>query len=274
MRSRSLIATFLVSAALALVPAQATAARILASSTGKKYEVVRLAGKGGFGHVYKAWELTADKSGELVRRSPVALKTYDSLASAINEDEPLKAIAGLRNLPRTLGNGFDEKQQKSFVVTRWVEGKTLDAWRKSQPRDNAQVIEAVRKAALIVSTLNARGWLHLDLKPKNIMIDARGIVNVIDIGTAQLKGEGGTTVATGAGTRALMPPEQRAASTVDDRADVYALAGTLLRLLDKRTVIEPALDAVIKKGHAVKPADRYATTRDFANALGVLHARR
>ncbi|MEO6951898.1 MAG: protein kinase, partial [Polyangia bacterium] len=131
---------------------------------------------------------------------------------------------------------------------------------------------------------HAHGWLHLDLKPQNIMIDRKQHVTVIDIGIAQRKNQDGTAVASGDGTHAFMAPEQRAGALVDDRADVFALAGTLYRLVSQHNPIaatnEPsvvgtrldevqdlALRAILKKGMAPVAADRYSSAAQLAEAL-------
>src|SRR6185369_12091140 len=106
----------------------AEAARLLSSSSGRRYEIGRTVGKGGFGQVHKGWQVTVRKNGETVRGKVVAIKQYRTLADAITEDGINKAVTGLRHLPRALDDGFDRATGKNFLVSGWVEGRTLDRW--------------------------------------------------------------------------------------------------------------------------------------------------
>jgi serine/threonine protein kinase len=255
---------------------------IIEGTSGSKYELGRLAGKGGFGKVYKAWELRGE-GGKTVRGRAVALKLYDSLAGAVDEDGALTKVK-IAHVPRMLDEGYDDRRGQ-FLVTPWVGGKTMWKWKKAQKPDTTRVVVAVRKAACIVSRMNRKGWLHLDLKPNNLMIDRTGEVNVIDLGLAMKKGQGGTALASGSGTRQFMAPEQRVGGgPVDDRADVFALAGTLYAMLTGNKPIahktrpgqiatrldrigDPQLRAIVARGLAVNADDRYASAKDFADAL-------
>ena len=116
------------------------------------------------------------------------------------------------------------------------------------------------------------------------MIDGQQRVTIIDIGIAQRKDASGSAVASGDGTHEFMPPEQRAKSTVDDRADVFCLAGTLYRLVvqhnpvaetNQPSVVGTHLDevqdhrlrAILKTGMAPSAGDRYASAAQLAAAL-------
>jgi serine/threonine-protein kinase len=276
-------------ALLAYEPAALAAGRVVSASSGQRYEMGRLVGKGGFGRVYKAWPLLAgDKRGQ-----PVIIKHYASLATAIDESEALRHVDGLPRLPQALGAGFDDKVQKDFLVSRYVTGRTLEKWAAAKQRTPAAIVEAVANAASVVGDLNARGWLHLDITPKNIMVNRRREAEVIDIGIAQPKGASGTVRATGAGTRSFMPPEQRTKAQVDDRTDVFALTGTLYRLLAGKNPIrnqkrpssivgaatglqkidDPALRAIVARGLAPDPNDRYPNAAALAEALRAWHSR-
>jgi serine/threonine-protein kinase len=260
------------------------AGRVVSSSTGAQFEIGRLVGKGGFGRVYKGWELAPDRTGAMTRRAPVAIKQYESLASAITEDAAMRGVKSMRNLPRVVGDGYDERTGSTFLVSRWVPGRTLDRWAAATKASVPEVVGVVTRASTIVGNMHAKGWVHLDLKPNNIMIDRRRNVTVIDVGIAQKKAANGKIAAAGEGTHEFMPPEQRAKGEVDERADVFALAGTLYRLLARENPIaatnqpatvathlerieDPALRAIVAKGLAQNPADRYANADSFAQAL-------
>ena len=144
--------------ATVFISVQARAGRVVTGSSGQRYEMGRLIGKGGFGSVYRGWKLHDAKRGEAV-----AIKQYESLATAINEDEALKGVAALSHLPHALGDGFDEQTGRNFLVSRWVPGRTLEAWNEKHRPSLAERVRSVVRACDIVAQLHGHGWLHLDL---------------------------------------------------------------------------------------------------------------
>jgi serine/threonine protein kinase/Flp pilus assembly protein TadD len=141
------------------------------------------------------------------------------------------------------------------------------------------------------------GVLHRDVKPGNLLLDARGNVWVADFGLARVQSEASLT-ATGdlVGTLRYMSPEQALARRVaiDHRTDVYSLGATLYELLTLRPVFagkdrqellrqisfeEPVaprrvrqgvpaeLETIVLKALEKNPADRYATAQELADDL-------
>jgi serine/threonine protein kinase/WD40 repeat protein len=159
------------------------------------------------------------------------------------------------------------------------------------------VAEVGVQAAEALAYAHARGVIHRDVKPSNLIQDERGVVWVTDFGLAR-RLEDVALTHTGAilGTPRYMSPEQAEAAKrpVDHRTDVYSLGATLYELLTRRPafdgktphevvlqVIErepvpprrldpkvPAdLETVVLKAMAKKPADRYATAQALADDL-------
>jgi tRNA A-37 threonylcarbamoyl transferase component Bud32 len=128
----------------------------------------------------------------------------------------------------------------AFLVLEYVEGTDLGKLVRSGPLPVAQACEYARQAALGLQHAHERGLIHRDVKPSNLLLDARGsVVKVLDLGLALLAGAGQDQAATeltapGAvlGTPAYLAPEQALDShSVDTRADVYSLGCTLYHLL-------------------------------------------
>jgi serine/threonine protein kinase len=154
-----------------------------------------------------------------------------------------------------------------------------------------------RQAALALEYAHQTGVIHRDVKPANLLLDARGQLWVTDFGLAQVAGDSGLTM-TGEilGTLRYASPEQVQArrGLVDHRTDVYSLGATLYELLTLRTIYEGAdrhellrriadedplppravtasvpaeLETIVLKALAKDPADRYASAQDFADDL-------
>ena len=139
------------------------------------------------------------------------------------------------------------------------------------------------------------GIVHRDVSPQNIMIGADGVPRVLDFGVAKAAGRVQTTRdGQIKGKLAYMAPEQMRSGAMDRRVDVYAAAVVLWEALTGRQCfagdnegvvfakvleggveppsrhypdISPAVDAVVMRGLAREPDDRFATARDMAIAL-------
>ncbi len=154
-----------------------------------------------------------------------------------------------------------------------------------------------RQAALALEHAHAVGIVHRDVKPANLLLDARGDLWVTDFGLAQMAGDAGLTV-TGEllGTLRYASPEQVLArqGVVDQRSDVYSLGATLYELLTLRPTFEgrdrnellrqiageeprpprslhPSvpreLETIVLKALGKEPSERYTTARALADDL-------
>ena len=168
------------------------------------------------------------------------------------------------------------------------------------PRDKAffrRVAELGIQAAEALEHAHSLGVVHRDVKPGNLMLDARGKLWVTDFGLARTAADAGLTMSGDLlGTLRYMSPEQAMArhGLVDHRTDIYALGATLYELLtgqpvvsgdDKQEILrqiafeEPAaprrvdpaipadLETVLLKGLEKNPADRYTTAQELADDL-------
>lgn len=157
------------------------------------------------------------------------------------------------------------------------------------------VAEVGREAAEALSHAHRRGIIHRDVKPSNLLVDARGIVWVADFGLARRLADPGLTHHDSLlGTPRYMSPEQARTGPIDGRTDVYSLGATLYELLTLRPPFEgqtaaelveqirdrdPApprqfdrriprdLETIVLKALAKRPADRYASALELAEDL-------
>jgi serine/threonine protein kinase/WD40 repeat protein len=157
------------------------------------------------------------------------------------------------------------------------------------------VAEIGRQAAEALGHAHQRGVIHRDVKPSNLLVDARGLVWVADFGLARRLADPGLTQHDSLlGTPRYMSPEQARTGPIDGRTDVYSLGATLYELLTLRPPFEgqsaaelvdqignrePSsprkfdprvprdLETILLKALAKRPADRYATALDLAEDL-------
>jgi eukaryotic-like serine/threonine-protein kinase len=138
--------------------------------------------------------------------------------------------------------GIDDNGREYFAMKR-VSGRTLENAMAGSELSRARFLALLRQVCLAVDYAHARGVVHRDLKPRNVMIGDFGDVYVLDWGLAKLL-EPGCSVEAGTdvgghtlsgqliGTPGYMAPEQISrADDVDERADVYALGAMLFEVL-------------------------------------------
>ena len=257
-----------------------------------RYRLREFLSRGGMGAVYLADDQT------LQRR--VAIKVLEAsdadggLAERLNKEALV--LAQLEHpgiVPVHDAGVFPDG--RVFYVMKFVEGARLDEF-LAGVHSLSERLRLFLRVCDAVSFAHARGVVHRDLKPPNIMIGAFGEVLVMDWGLAKVLGQatnhespmtaaapqtppaspsGGNigqtkTVATQdgivMGTPGYMSPEQAQGRTadVDTRSDIFSLGKLLefvtLQSMDKANGRPPrALRAIFSKASAEKPADRYPT---------------
>jgi eukaryotic-like serine/threonine-protein kinase len=194
---------------------------------GDKYEVEAILGRGGFGTVYRVRHT-------LITEQTFAMKVLPSAASgsAAAEEAFLGEVRVLMKVQHPnivachdvgrLENG------SLFLRMELAEGDTVDAalraGRRFAPRRIAEIGAALAGA---LAAAHAKGVVHRDLKPDNVIIRPDGVPKLIDFGIAKLI-EADEKVSRLIGSPLYMAPEQlRTGNPIDGRADVYQLGAVL-----------------------------------------------
>jgi len=212
-----------------------------------EYEVLRKIGAGGMGQVFEA------RHGKMKRI--VALKTLP--ASTVQTPEAKKRFlreveTAARLIHPHIVVAYDagESDGTPYLVMEYVAGRDLSSIvREEGPRSVRQAVEECLQAARGLAYAHARGVVHRDVKPGNLLLDSQGTVKILDMGLARLddqaevlargeealaRGEIEELTQTGQmmGTVDYMAPEQALdVHRADAKADVYSLGCTLYRLL-------------------------------------------
>jgi serine/threonine-protein kinase len=262
-----------------------------------RYKVVRELGRGAMGVVYHAIDPNIGR--------PVAIKTIQlGEKRTPEEQERLRErlfrearSAGILSHPGIV-TIYDVEQQDdlAYIAMEYVDGPTVDQWLTEQRSVAPEwLFSILAQTANALDYAHQKGIVHRDIKPANIMIAADGTVKIADFGIAKINASEQLTM-TGSivGTPHYMSPEQVQGQAVDGRSDQFSLAVVAFEMLTGEkpftgehltTVVykivaedpvpphrlNPTLsgpiDAVLRRGLAKKPENRYRTCREFAEAL-------
>ena len=196
------------------------------------YEIGRLLGQGGMGHVWEAADLATGRH--------VALKTVrPTLRSAADRARFLQEgrLAASVNHPNVVYVfGTEEIEGIPTIAMELLPGGTLkDRVKERGPVPPAAAVDAILQVIAGLEAMHAVGVLHRDVKPSNCFVDADGTVKVGDFGlsistlardVSQL-----TTSGVIRGTPQFAAPEQLKGDLLDVRADIYGVGATLFYLL-------------------------------------------
>jgi hypothetical protein len=266
----------------------------LAHGLTSRYTIKRELGRGAMGTVYLAWDV---KHGRMV-----AMKVINpELSAAIGRARFLREIniAATFNHPHVLPlHDSDEIDGSLYYVMPYVDGESLrDLLAREKQLPVTQAIRIAREVADALSYAHARGVIHRDVKPANIMLQSNHAV-VADFGLAGLANTMNpdrlTETGLSLGTPLYMSPEQAVAQRVDERSDIYSLgcvlfemlagdppySGTTPQAILAKKMFEPipqirilrdgvpkGVEQVLMKALRKHPADRFESAEEFCEAL-------
>jgi len=257
----------------AAAPKRAPAAITPAPRSSDRFEVGEELGRGGMGRVVVATDTVLERE--------VAIK------HALVDDE-----AGLRRFQREAkitaklehpsivpihDVGVDE-EGAPFYIMRRIAGEPLSngVARAADAKARLAFVPNVLAAVDAAAFAHARGIIHRDIKPWNIVIGSYGETLLIDWGLARAIEDPDADVedaGRAAGTPGYMAPEQARAQRLDARSDVYALGATLLHVLTGKQLVDSSETAWLSSVARGKPAPLEWIERDVPAELVAIVAK-
>jgi hypothetical protein len=249
-----------------------------------RYELGPLLGVGGMASVYQATDRALERT--------VAVKVLDppsdqdpALVERFRHEARAAASLSHPNIVTVFDSGSEAGVH--YLVMEYVQGETLaDTLRRQGVLEPCWAAEVGRCVCGALGAAHARGLVHRDVKPANVLISPAGMVKVTDFGIASAAATpsfiGGRILL---GTAAYLSPEQAQGGPVDARSDLYALGCVLYELLTgtppsvadsppgvagrraqaatppsrRNPQVGPELEAVVMTALAKEPARRYQT---------------
>ncbi len=214
-------------------------AQDLSQALGAGYQYLRLVGVGGMGAVFLYREVALKRLVAVKVLAPDLAADEGARARFTREARSAAALSH-PNVVRVYAVGATEGLRLPYIVMQYVEGPSLAQWMEDHPRsserDGRRIIGEV---AAGLAAAHARGLLHRDVKPGNVLLEAEsGRAYVADFGVSAAVAAGspettGSLTATGhvVGTPIYMSPEQAAGEPLTDKSDVYSLGVMAYELL-------------------------------------------
>ncbi|MGW6696458.1 protein kinase domain-containing protein [Nocardia sp. NPDC055049] len=259
------------------------------------YVIERLLGAGGMGEVYAARHPRLPRSDAVkVLAAEFALDPQ----YRVRFEREADLAAGLSHPAIVKVYDRGECDGRLWIAMELVEGVDL-AQRLSTigPFATDEVVRIAESVAGALDRASAQGLVHRDVKPANILLSRTGDLLLTDFGIARQVSDTSDLTGTGVmiGTLNYASPEQLTGLPLDGRSDQYSLACSVFHLLTggppfadanpavvvtrhataappsvrtARPELSPEVDRVLARAMAKRPADRFESSSDFANALG------
>ncbi len=260
------------------------------------YEIAGILGAGGMGKVYKVRNVISDRNEAMKVLLP-SLKADPELGNRFLREIRVQASLDHPNIAAL--HTAQSIGDQLVMIMEFVEGVSLDKLIQRGPVPLDQALNCTAQVLSALAYAHARGVVHRDIKPQNIMLAEGGVVKLMDFGIARLAADRrltqtGRTV----GSLYYMSPEQiKGALDLDGRADLYSLGVTLYEMVTGRKPFEgdsdfsimaahlekapvppvqvdptlpPELNDVILMSIAKDPSQRFQTAEAFGNALAAV----
>lgn len=252
-------------------------------------EVSRLVGRGGMGAIYQARQTSLERE---VAVKLIARELSRDTAFLERFEREAKALAKLSHPNIVTVYDFGHTQDgQAYLIMEYVDGINLRDTIQANAIDVSETLELIGTTCRGLQFAHSKGVVHRDIKPENILLGDNGEVKIADFGIAKIIDESIKTPTLTATRQVLgslhyLAPEHiEAPKSVDHRVDLYALGVVFYELLtgqlplgryDPPSTLNPAvdehLDRIVLKALSRKPAERYQSAQELADAVASARA--
>ncbi|MFC4021200.1 protein kinase [Micromonospora sp. GCM10011542] len=261
---------------------------------GDRYRLDERVATGGMGAVWRGTDILLEREVAVKVLLPSLVADPEFTARFRAEARMLAALRhpGVVAVHDVGQARLDDAGRVDYLVMEYVEGEPLGTWiRRAGRLDPASTMSVVAQAAEALHTAHLAGIVHRDVKPGNLLVKSDGRVVLVDFGIARSRALNGLTAANMVlGTASYMSPEQATGQPVSGATDVYALGAVAYYCLAGKPPFDgdnplavalrhaqeepaplpagtpPAAAAVVARAMAKRPADRFGSAADLAEA--------
>ena len=265
-----------------------------------RYEILSILGTGGMGRVLHARDKVLGREVAVKLLIDRYARDESFAKRFLNE---ARAAASLNHPNIVQIYEFGSNDDCAYLVMEYVDGHSLkDLMTESGRYSEGRAVELAGCAAEALGAAHARGIVHRDVKPDNMMLSTAGEFKLVDLGLAKCLDSDGSKTETGhcMGTPHYISPEQvLGAKVIDLRTDIYSLGASLYCLAtgsvpyagsssahimsrhlndplpDPRDLVPELSDGfcqVVRKAMAKDPVQRHQDTEELREALSVVRA--
>lgn len=258
------------------------------------YEIAAPLGEGGMAAVYKAYQPAMKR---FVAVKVLSRKLAESSEFTNRFQREAIMLAQLQHPHILPVFDYGQVDGYSYIVMPFLQNGTLAELLETRRRSLTEIYQIMTQIGGALGYAHARGMIHRDVKPSNVLIDEQGNCLLTDFGLARMV-EASSDMLTSAGaimgTPAYMSPEQGKGDTLDGRSDLYSLGVIFYEMLtgqvpyrDKLPMmvvikhirdplpsarelapdLSDAIERVLIKSLAKDPDERYQTAEDFVQAV-------
>jgi len=200
--------------------------------TVSRYRIVRMLGQGAMGVVYLAEDQSLGRMAALKFLPPEDAARENARRRMMRE---ARAAAALEHPNITAVYEVGEDDGDVFIAMAYAEGETVEERLKQGSMSLARAVDTALQVARGLEAAHARGVIHRDVKPGNVMVDSVGHVKLMDFGLASATFHHDVSSSEGfQGTPAYMAPEQLTGDEADERADTWSLGAVLYEMIAGR----------------------------------------
>lgn len=257
------------------------------------YQIKSELGRGGMATVYLAYDPRFERE---VAVKVLPREMLHDPQFRVRFEREAKTIAKLEHSGIVPVYDVGEEDGQPYFVMRYMTGGTLSDRLAKGPLTIPEAAHIIDRVASALDEAHAKGFIHRDLKPGNILFDRAGEPYISDFGIAKFSAS--QTNVTGSaivGTPAYLSPEQaQGDANIDGRSDIYAVGVILFEMLSGRQPYEadtpmgvvvkqitdpvphildlnpnlpPEIEDIIETAMAKNRDERFSTTREMADAL-------
>lgn len=202
------------------------------------FELIERIGAGAESVIYKARDLSADRIVAVKHIVVEDRENYKYLRHIENEyriltelqNSPKGPVPGIVHAFEFRKAGFLRRRKERVLVMQFIDGPDL---KRERRYPMGQMVHILMEVAESLAGLHARGIIHADLKPENIIVEPSGRPTIVDFGFSCPAGSLAGSIR---GTRDYIAPEQLDMSHLNEKTDIYNLGATMYFLFSGRHV--------------------------------------